>query len=144
MVISRDDIRFSMIKDGDSYFAKEKEVFTEFVRQIKDSLNKNVDTIVDATHISPSSRGKLLRALGESLKTTQVNAIVIKTSLENALERNKKREGLKVVPDKAIINMDSQFSEPTLDEGFDNIWIREGETYIYHKPVWKIIRKEEN
>lgn len=142
-VISRDNIRFSMIKEGDSYFSKEKEVFAEFIRQIKESLNKNVDTIVDATHINPPSRGKLLRALGDSLKKTQVNAIVIKVPLDVALERNKLRDGLKVVPDSAIINMDAQYSNPTLEEGFDNIWIREGETYLYHKPVWKIIRKED-
>ena len=141
-VISRDDIRFSMLKEGESYFSKEKEVFVEFIRQIKDSLNKNIDTIVDATHISSASRGKLLRALGNSLKNVQINAIVIKVPLEIALERNKQREGIKVVPDQAIINMNSQFTEPTLDEGFDNIWINEGETYIYHKTVWKIIRKE--
>lgn len=143
-VISRDDIRFSMLKEGDSYFSKEKEVFTEFIRQIKESLNKNVDTIVDATHISSASRGKLLRALGNSIKNVQVNAIVIKVPLELAFTRNNQRTGLKAVPDQVIINMYSQFTEPTLDEGFNNIWINEGETYIYHKPIWKIIRKEEN
>ena len=129
-VISRDNIRFSMIKEKDSYFSKEKEVFAEFIRQIKESLNKNIDTIVDATHINPPSRGKLLRALGNSLKNVQINAIVIKVPLEIALERNKQREGIKVVPDQAIINMNSQFTEPILDEGFDNIWIKRNDNKL--------------
>ena len=141
-VISRDDIRFSMIKENDSYFSKEKEVFAEFIKQIIFSLNNNFDTIVDATHINPASRGKLLRALKNNLKDIQINAIVIKEPLEVALERNKKREGLKVVPDSAIINMNTQFIDPTIEEGFDNIWIKKGETYLFHKPVYEIIRKE--
>ena len=32
--ISRDEIRFSMLEDGDDYFAKEGKVFDNFIKQI--------------------------------------------------------------------------------------------------------------
>lgn len=135
-VISRDNVRFSMIKEGDSYFSREKEVFNEFIRQIKISLEENFDTIVDATHINAGSRSKLLRALGDSLKNIEINAIVIRTPLDVALERNSKREGLSLVPESAIRDMYSHFTIPTLDEGFDNIWIKNNEEKM------KVIIKE--
>jgi len=126
-IISRDDIRFSLVKEGDAYFSKENEVFNEFIRQIKTSLNENVDTIVDATHINQGSRAKLLRHLASSLGEVEINAIVIKVPLEVALERNTHREGLRIVPETAIENMYRQFTEPTFEEGFDNIWIKDNE-----------------
>ena len=61
-VISRDEIRFSMLGENDDYFSKEKEVWDEYVKQAKDSLSKNDDTILDATHLNEASRTKILRA----------------------------------------------------------------------------------
>lgn len=139
-VISRDNIRFSMIKEGDSYFSKEKEVFNEFIRQIKVSLEENFDTIADATHISVGSRSKLLRALGDSLKNIEINAIVIRTPLDIALVRNSKREGLNLVPESAIRDMYFHFTFPTINEGFDNIWIVKEE---YGKKIYQIINAED-
>lgn len=139
-VISRDNIRFSMIKEKDSYFSREKEVFNEFIRQIKISLEENFDTIVDATHINAGSRSKLLRALDNSLKNIEINAIVIRTPLDIALERNSKREGLSLVPESAIRDMYSHFTIPTIDEGFDNIWIVKEEN---GKEFYLIINEED-
>ena len=34
-VISRDEIRFSMVSEGEEYFSKEDEVFKEFINRIK-------------------------------------------------------------------------------------------------------------
>ena len=33
-VISRDEIRFSMVKENEEYFSRENEVYAEFIRQI--------------------------------------------------------------------------------------------------------------
>lgn len=140
-VISRDTIRFVLVGENESYFSKEKQVFTTFVNHIKVGLNYYDNTIADATHISPSSRGKLLRALGDSLKDVEVNAIVIDTCLAKCLEQNAGREGRKLVPESAIRNMFSNFSMPTLEEGFDNI-------YIYrqngNKIIYEILKKDKN
>lgn len=122
-VISRDEIRFSMIGADEEYFSHEKEVFTEFIKQIKHSLNENTNTIVDATHINRGSRTKLLRAIGEDLKDVSVSAIVILNDLDTILTQNGNRTGRAYVPESAIRNMYASFSLPTLDEGFTEIMI---------------------
>lgn len=130
-IISRDIIRFNLLKDDDDYFAKEKEVFQSFVNQIKNSLEKNNHTIADATHLNGNSRGKLLRALGDALKDVEINAIVIDTCLAKCIEQNNLRQGRKKVPETALRNMFSSITLPDFEEGFDNI-------YIYRKVDNKI------
>ena len=44
-VVSRDAIRFSLLKDGDEYFSKEKEVKKEFLRQIQEALENGDENI---------------------------------------------------------------------------------------------------
>jgi len=137
-VISRDVIRFNLLEEDDDYFAKEKEVFQSFIRQIKNSLEKNDHTIADATHLNSSSRGKLLRALGQSLKGVEINAIVIDTCLAKCIEQNAQRGGRKLVPESALRSMFSNITMPDFEEGFDNI-------YIYTKAddtiTYRIIKK---
>ena len=123
-----------MLGENDAYFSKEKEVFSIYVKQRKHSLERNENTIADATHLNGSSRGKLLRALGDSLKDVEINAIVMDTCLAKCIEQNNLRKGRKIVPETALRNMFSSFSMPSLEEGFDNI-------YIYRKTDDKITYK---
>lgn len=122
-VISRDEIRFSMIGMEEEYFSHEKEVFTEFIKQIKHSLKENTNTIVDATHINCGSRTKLLHAIGKDLKDVSVSAIVILNDLDTILAQNENRTGRAYVPKSVIRRMYASFSLPTLDEGFTEIMI---------------------
>ena len=123
-VISRDAIRFSLVREDEEYFSREKEVFNEFIHQIKQGINFNSEVYVDATHINELSRAKLLRSLGTSLIDVEVNAIVIPASLETALEQNENRKGTRgYVPREVIRRMSSQFTYPTKEEGFENIYI---------------------
>lgn len=122
-VVSRDAIRFSLLSEDDEYFAKENKVFKKFIAEIIDGLKNCENTIADATHLNSSSRGKLLRNLKEHLKDVEINAIVINTCLEVCLKRNNKRTGRKRVPEAALRNMFNSFSIPTLEEGFDHIYI---------------------
>ena len=131
-VASRDTIRFMKVKEDEEYFSKEKEVFKTFIEHIKAGLEHFDNTIADATHLNASSRGKLLRALGESLEDVEVNAIVMDSCLAKCLEQNNQRAGRELVPETAIRNMFSNFTMPTLEEGFDNI-------YIYRRNEDKII-----
>ena len=50
-----------MLKDEDSYFSKEKEVFKEFCKQIDIALQSYDNVIADATHLNFASRNKTLR-----------------------------------------------------------------------------------
>ena len=137
-VVSRDEIRFKMVAEDEPYFSKEKAVFNEFISEIKASLKDNDVTFVDATHINECSRGKLLRALGTSLKDINVIALVIKVPVELAIARNNLREGRSIVPETAIRNMYSQFSLPSFNEGFDKIYI-----YEYNKEGKEVKIREE-
>lgn len=121
-VVSRDQIRFSMLKDDEDYFTHENEVYNKFIEEIKDGLKYCDTTIADATHLNIASRTKLLRSLGKSLKGIKVKAIVIRPSLDTCLTQNEMREGRSIVPRGQVRRMWYQFTMPTLDEGFDEIW----------------------
>mgnify|MGYP002513555517 FL=1 len=56
-VVSRDTIRFAMLKDGDDYFKNEKKVFNQFVREIATALEEGRDVVANATHIDKCIEG---------------------------------------------------------------------------------------
>lgn len=140
-VVSRDKIRFNLLKDGEDYFAHEGEVYKEFINQLKESIKYNDVTIANATHLNGGSRGKLLRSLSSVLKNgdVEINAMVIKTPLKTCLSQNAGREGLAVVPADQIKRMNSSFSIPTIEEGFDNIYIYKIKDNI---PMYEVIKNE--
>lgn len=123
-VVSRDDIRFALLEEGEEYFSKEKEVFKQYIEEIKDGLRYCDSTVADATHLNEASRNKLLRALGPTLQDVEVNAVVIKTKLETALEQNENRKDTRsYVPRSQIRRMYNQQTLPSFEEGFDKIYI---------------------
>lgn len=120
--VSRDDIRFSLVKEGEPYFSKEIDVYREYIRQIKEGLDNSYDVIADATHLNHGSRSKLLLALGKSLKGVKIVAVVVYRPTPVAIEQNKLREGTRsFVPEDALISMAKAFEEPFDEEGFDKI-----------------------
>ena len=103
--VSRDDIRFSMIKEGEEYFSKEKKVFEQFCTDIIANLNKGYNVYAD-----------------------KIYCIEMPTPVSVALERNegRKDQGLRYVPPSAIKRMYSQYEDPTYEEGFDEIYLAAG------------------
>ena len=136
--ISRDKIRFSLLKENDDYFSKEDQVWKEYLSQTISSLLLNEDTILDATHLNEKSRSKILRALKNYLIDFEINAIVINTSLNEALKRNDNRTGREFVPKAQIRRMAAQMTIPTIEEGFDHIYIFNDEN---KKVKYQIIEK---
>lgn len=128
-VISRDEVRFSIIKDEDEYFSKENEVFKEFIKQINDSLAVNDITIANATHISAASRAKLLKNL-RGLRDVHVCAIVKKVDADICIAQNNNRTGRAKVPEGAILNMAKNFTIPVKNEGFNDIIIFDRENNV--------------
>ena len=122
-IVSRDEIRFSLVAEDEEYFSKEKEVFKKFVEAIKEGLDSDLDVYADATHINEASRTKLLRALGCSLKGIKVEAIVIKPPFDIIEQQNAQRTGREFVPLSAIRRMNGQFTMPSCEEGFNKVWI---------------------
>jgi predicted kinase len=139
-IVSRDSIRFELVAENEPYFSKEKEVYKEFISEIKNGLANYDNVVADATHLNKSSRNKLLNALGSSLKKVEVNIIVMDTCLAKCIDQNKKREGRAFVPEDAINRMYASFEMPTLEEGFDKIFIYRN---IGNKTTYEIIEKGE-
>lgn len=52
VIVSRDNIRFGLLQEGESYFSHENEVLKIFYTSIIHYLSSNYDVIADASHLS--------------------------------------------------------------------------------------------
>ena len=120
-IVSRDAIRFSLVKPDEPYFSRESEVQQKFWREINKELAAGKDVFVDQTSISIASRKKLLKNIHGYNKCI---AILLDDSLDTnlCLKRNEKREGRAFVPPEIIKNMATQLELPSPFEGFDMIF----------------------
>ena len=114
--ISRDDIRFSKLKDGEDYFSHETEVYKEFIYEITQTLMHGYDVIADATHINKGSREKLTRAIDKFYKEYQIIYVYFDTDITICNLRNYERSGIRRVPAVAVQTMHDRFQIPTIDE----------------------------
>lgn len=114
--VSRDNIRLSILKDGEDYFSHEKEVFKEFVKEIAIRIMAGRDCIADATHLNMFSRCKLMQALDQYTTDYEIVCVVFNVDADTCVERNKAREGRRNVPENIIRNMCRDFRTPTYDE----------------------------
>ena len=83
--VSRDEIRFSMLKDGEDYFAHEKEVFKKFVGTICQTLIDGFDVIADATHLNEFSRRKLTQAIDMRYMDYKIIYVVFNVSADTCV-----------------------------------------------------------
>lgn len=114
--VSRDEIRFSMIKENEEYFSHEKEVFKKFAGTIAQTLIDGFDVIADATHLNRISRDKLIRAIDQYTTEYTITYIILETSLETCMERNALREGRAHVPDSVMKSMAENWEDITNSE----------------------------
>ena len=113
--VSRDEIRFSYLRDGDDYFKYETKVFKDFCKEVQRGLLHNRVTIADATFLNPKSRLKLLNRL-KGLKEVDVMILYKEASLDECLMNNRKRQGRAFVPEGVIRRQFLQFEKPTEKE----------------------------
>ena len=115
-IVSRDKIRFSLLKDGEDYFKRENAVFAQFVKEINNSIENGIPYIfIDATHISIASRAKILNRVRAS-DSIDLSIEVFTTPLETCLSRNSLRTGREYVPPATIESMARQFQFPSYSE----------------------------
>lgn len=119
--ISRDEIRFSMLEDKDDYFARENEVFDEFIKQINNSLMIYDNVFADATHLNFASRNKTISRI--YVPVDEINVVFLDTSLNTCIKRNAQRTGRKFVPETVIKNMYRSIKFPEKEEGIKNIYV---------------------
>lgn len=102
-VVSRDEIRFSLVKENEDYFSKEDLVFKTFLDEIGKSVAEHTVTFADATHLNPKARNKVLNTIDtENIDIIPVNFML---SLETCLTQNAQRTGRKRVPSTVIEKM---------------------------------------
>ena len=124
IVVSRDKIRFSMVKEDEPYFSKEKEVYKEFIRLINEHLSKNCDVVADATHLNTASRNKLINCI--TAPNVNIHVVWIKTTLETCLKQNELRKGTRAyVPPSVITKMHNSIEKPEFEEGISSLYVFE-------------------
>ena len=120
VVISRDVIRFSIVKPEEDYFSHEDEVLAIFWKQINEALAAGKNVFVDQTSLTPKARKWLLQHVEGY---DHANLIWIDEDIQTCLERNEMRRGTRAyVPRNIIRRMSEQFIEPSLEEGFYRIY----------------------
>ena len=121
---SRDEVRFSLLKDNEDYFAHEDEVWDLWIKSIIDAINNPeiTDIYVDATHLNEKSREKVLKLLPID-KEKEVVTVIFNISLNKCLENNEKRknEGRAYVPRETIRKMYASFNPITFLSPFMTI-----------------------
>ena len=126
VVVSRDEIRFSLLNADDRYFDKEKEVFNTYTATIKKELELGHSVIADATHLDSKSRAKLINAIG-IIPDVELVFDVFNTPLQTCIMRNSLRAGIRKVPTKVIVDMFIRMEPPTSEE-----------VSAYKYPDWRI------
>lgn len=126
---SRDEVRFSIVKEDEEYFSHEDKVFNTWIKQINEALeNPEVENVyIDATHLNDKSRNKVLNRLTKNTDIEKITNVLFLTPLETCLERNKQRSGRAVVPEEVIRNMAKTFQIP---ERYPVLFIKEGGEYF--------------
>jgi predicted kinase len=123
----------AVVLSTDNYIEKEaqrlnltyNEIFDDVIdnatRELEIQFNmakdKGKDIIWDQTNLSTKTRKKKLSKLPSYYKR---GIVYFQITLEEALERNKHREG-KFIPESILKRMYHQFEVPTKEEGFDYI-----------------------
>lgn len=121
--ISRDEIRFSLLKDNDDYFAKEDLVFNTFINKINESIKSTDKEIifVDATHLNEAARNKVLDKL--NLSSISVVPVNFNLSVDTCVYRNSFRSGRAKVPNNVIKNMFNKYNPANYGEKHNYTYI---------------------
>lgn len=134
MYISRDEIRFSLIKEEEDYFSHEKEVYKKFIYNIYSALNSEgiFNVIADATHLNWASRNKLiinLKKIYRDFEYLNIIPVVVESDIETVLKRNDARTGRAKVVESAVCSMFAQYTDPATDpyEYTGIMYIKNGE-----------------
>lgn len=120
IIISRDSIRFDMLKDGDDYFKYEKEVEKKYYDAVSRALEVHKYVIADATHITLRSRRKFFHnvKIGSDVRTI---GIWLDTPMKIAMKQNNMRTGRAHVSEEVIRNMYKKKVSPRENEPFDEV-----------------------
>lgn len=112
--ISRDRIRFRLLKDGENYFAHENEVRNQYFKEVQDALLAPwvEEVYADATHLTEKSRMELVKKIEHLRGLVDIVPVTLQPTLKQILKQNDQREGRERVPQTVICNMYDSFEDP--------------------------------
>lgn len=125
--VSRDEIRFSLLRKDELYFSHEDEVVALFNGNIIKGLkNPEVDVVIaDATHLSDKARRRLLNAI--PLKNVIIVPVYFNVPVGVCIQRNNMREGNARVPEDKLYQMFGALSWPLQDKRYGRkyecVWV---------------------
>ncbi len=124
VIVSRDEIRFSMVHPWEDYFSHENEVVVALWDKVNEELAKGKNVAVDQTSLTPKARKYLINHI-KGYK--ELIAIWMDIPLTTCLERNELRKGTRAyVPREQVRRMYYGFIYPDFEEGFDIIVKHDG------------------
>lgn len=116
VIVSRDEIRFNLLKDGEDYFAHEEEVVDTFIQDLNAAIATNDVIIADATHMSEKSRNATLNKL--ALDDVAIIPVSFELPLNKVLKQNDFRTGRAFVPKSVVRRMHAQYIPPSNTEKY--------------------------
>ena len=120
VIISRDEVRFSLLNPDEDYFSHEDETLNIFWSRINEALKQGFTVFADQTSLTPKARKYLMDHVSGY---DEVNAIWMDETLETCLERNEKRTSPRTkVPRGIVRRMYYSFVKPSYYEGFTHIY----------------------
>ena len=119
IVVSRDEIRFSLLKEGEDYFSHEDEVTATFYDKINKYLAlKAYDYVIaDATHNTVKARNYMLDHINMD-NVEQIIVVNFYISIDQCMKQNRQRTGRARVPDYALERMYKFHQVPTFHEKY--------------------------
>ena len=115
--VSRDDIRFSFLKESEGYFEHEDKVFKKYIQDIQDAIKNNQTIICDATHLTEKARNTVFNNLDLS-EVDNIKIIYFDISIDKCLEYNELRVGRAKVPRGIIRRMGFSIEKPSYSEKY--------------------------
>ena len=116
VIVSRDEIRYSIVKEDEPYFAREDDVIAEYYYTIAKNLDEGKTVIADATQLNPKGRKKVFTNVKFLAKEPfTVETILFNVPIETCIKRNDFRSGRRRVPHSVIKRMYMQMVAPDLD-----------------------------
>lgn len=125
--VSRDAVRYEMLKPDEGYFSREKETFKVFIERIVENVYEHGECVVDASHLNKFSRIKLFNALDCAGMRGWYDSYMVTLDMPLAvcLSRNAGRTGRERVPDDAVTDMFNKMTIPQMSEhlSIKGIWL---------------------
>lgn len=118
-IISRDNIRLSLLTPTDHYFDKEDEVLKIYKNMIENAARKGKDFYIDASHLTKKARRITLSWIKKF--NAEVICLYFEPNLDKAIYQDNLRTGRRHVTEEVIRKQVTWYEIPTVEEGFSKV-----------------------